>query len=330
MATQWLRRAWLIAACATAMLLAACGGGSIVSSFTPGRVVAFGDAMGDLGQNGRRYTVNDGSVNNWTQFVANGFGRELKASSEGGLSFATGNARITATTDAAGHTGTPSLQQQIDTFLGSSSLGDTDLVLVSAGTSDVIVQGKAAIDGTISAAEAQQNVQQAADELAVQVRRLVTAGAKHVVVVGPYDLGRSVWANETGQGALLERLSAISGNTGANQPRSFNERLLISMVDLGADVLYVDAALEFNLVTANPGNSGFELANATSVVCTSVDPGPGIGTGPNQVNSNLCTPSTLVAGADSSKFLFADRVYPTPRGQVIFGDFAFTRIRDRW
>jgi phospholipase/lecithinase/hemolysin len=330
MASQWLRRAWLVAACATALLLAACGGGSIVSSFTPARVVAFGDAMADLGQNGRRYTVNDNTINNWTQFVANGFGLQLAPSSAGGLSFATGNARVTATTDAAGNTGTPSVAQQIDTFLASNRLNENDLVLVSAGTSEVIVQAKAVMDGTITEAQAQQNVQQAATELAAQVRRLVDAGARHVVVAGPYNMGRSAWATEIGQPALLERLSAVSGNTGANQPRSFNERLLISMVDLGADVLYVDAALEFNLVTANPGNSGFELANATSVVCTSVDPGPGIGTGPNQVNSNLCTPSTLVAGADSSKFLFADRVYPTPRGQVIFGDFAFTRIRDRW
>ena len=330
MATQWLRRPWLIAACASALLLAACGGGSIVSSFKPTRVVAFGDAMADLGQNGSRFTVNDGAVNNWTQFVANGFGLPLAASASGGLSFARGNARVTATTDAAGNTGTPSVTQQIDAFLGANSLTENDLVIVSAGTSEVIVQAKAAIDGTISEAQAQQNVQQAADELAAQVRRLVTAGAKHVAVVGPYNLGRSAWAVETGRSALLERLSAVSGNTGANQPRSFNERLLISMVDLGASVLYVDAALEYNLVTANPGGSGFELTNGNTAVCTSVDPGPGIGTGAGQVNSNLCTPATVTAGADYSKFLFADRVYPTPRGHVIFGDFAFNRIRERW
>jgi outer membrane lipase/esterase len=330
MATQWLRRAGLLAACATVLLLAACGGGSIDSTFTPTRIVAFGDAMGDLGQNGRRYTVNDGSVNNWTQFVANGFGLPLAATAAGGLSFATGNARVTATTDAAGNTGTPSVQQQIDTFLASSTLGANDLVLVSAGTSDVIVQAQGVIDGTITDPQAQQNVQQAADELAAQVHRLVNAGATHVVVTGPYNLGRSAWANQTGRADLLQRLSAVSGNTGANQPRSFNERLLISMVDLGATVLYVDAALEYNLITANPGASGFELTDGTTVVCTSVDPGPGIGTGAGQVNSNLCTTSTIAAGLDYTKFLFADRVYPTPRGQVIFGDFAFNRIRERW
>jgi phospholipase/lecithinase/hemolysin len=149
-------------------------------------------------------------------------------------------------------------------------------------------------------------------------------------VVGPYDLSRSAWAVQTGQTALLQHLSAVTGNTGANQPRSFDERLLISMVDLGANVLYVDAPLEFNLITASPSASGFDLTDATNVVCTSVDSGPGIGTGANQVNSNLCTPSTITPGADYTKFLFADRVYPTPRGHTIFGDFAFSRIRERW
>jgi len=330
MATQWLRRAWLVAACTTALLVAACGGGSIVSSFTPTRVIAFGDAMADLGQNGRRYTVNDNTVNNWTEFVARGFGLQLAPSAAGGLSFATGNARITATTDAAGNTGTPSVAQQVDAFLAASRPTENDLIMVSAGTSDVIVQAKAVMDGAIGEAQAQQNVQQAADALAAQVRRLVDAGARHVVVVGPYNLGRSAWAVQTSQAGLLERLSAISGNTGANQPRSFNERLLIAMVDLGATVLYVDAALEFNLITATPEATGFELSNATAVACASVDPGPGIGTGAGQVNSNLCTPATIAAGTDYTRFLFADRVYPTPRGHVIFGDFAFNRIRERW
>ena len=329
MATQWLRRAWLHAACASALLLAACGGSSIVQGFTPTRVVAFGDASADLGQNGRRFTVNDGSVNNWTQFVAEAYGQRLTPSSAGGLSFAVGNARVTAKPDAAGNASTPTVKEQIDTFLASGTLNESDLVIVSAGYSDVIVQAQAVMDGRISAAEAQVNVEQAAQDLSDQVRRLVNAGAKHVLVSGPYDMSKSAWAAQTGQGTLLQHLSALSGNTGADQPRSFNERLLISMVDLGDNVLYVDSALEFNLETGNPTSSAFALTDVTNPVCTSVDPGPGIGTGPGQVNSNLCTTDT-VGGRDPQAFLFADRVYPTPHGHRIFGDFAFNRSHDRW
>jgi outer membrane lipase/esterase len=211
------------------------------------------------------------------------------------------------------------VQEQIDTFLGANTLGENDLVLVSAGTSDVIVQAAATLSGAQTQDAMIANLGQAGRDLGAQVRRLVDAGGHHVVVVGPYNLGRSPWAAQLGQAALLEAASS-----------RFNQQLLVSMVDLGADVLYVDAALEFNLITASPGSSGFDLTDAGTVVCTSVDPGPGIGTGTNQVNSNLCTPSTVIAGADTSKFLFADRVYPTPRGQQIFGDFAFNRIRERW
>jgi phospholipase/lecithinase/hemolysin len=101
----------------------------------------------------------------------------------------------------------------------------------------------------------------------------------------------------------------------------------VALVDFGDTVLYVDAALYFNNQT---GDSGGNFANRTDLVCTSVDPGPGIGTGNGQVNSSLCTTSTLVAGADYAQFVFADRVYPTPRAHQLFGEYARDRIRDRW
>jgi outer membrane lipase/esterase len=62
-----------------------------------------------------------------------------------------------------------------------------------------------------------------------------------------------------------------------------------------------------------------------------VDPGPGIGIGSGQVNSNLCTPSTIAAGREEyTTYLFADPVYPTPRGHQLFGDYAYDRIRNRF
>jgi phospholipase/lecithinase/hemolysin len=102
--------------------------------------------------------------------------------------------------------------------------------------------------------------------------------------------------------------------------------VLVSLVDYGAKVLYVDAALYFNQQTS----SSSQVGNYTTPICTSVDPGPGIGTGAGQVNSHLCSTSTLIPGQDYSSFLFADLVYPTPRGHTLFGDYAFGRIRDRW
>jgi outer membrane lipase/esterase len=317
MATQWLRRAWLLAA--SALLLAACGGGSIDSQLQPSRVINFGDAMGDLGNNatGARYTVNDGSNNNWTQFVASGYGRGLTPRRAAGLAFAVGNARVTAKPDAAGDSSTPTVKEQIDSFLAADRPGENDLILVSAGTSDMIFELQAVIEGRQSADQAQANLATAARSLGAQVNRLVDAGAKHVVVIGPYNLGRSVWANRTGQGGLMDSSST-----------NFTNALLISMVNLGANVLFVDAALLFNLDTNSPSSAGLE--NVVDPACISVDPGPGIGTGNGQVNSVLCTTATLVPGINYSRWLFADRVYPTPRGHQLLGEFALSRIRDRW
>lgn len=316
MATLWLRRAVLALAAGTGLLLAACGSGSIESQLHPTRLIAFGDGMADLGQNGARYTINDGSMNNWTSYVAFNLGLELKSSSAGGLSFATGNARINTKPDAAGNAATPTLAEQITAFLASGAFAATDLVLVNAGTSDVIAEAAAVIAGTQTRDQMLEKLGQAGRDLGAQARRLVAAGAKQVVVVGPYNLGRSSWARETSQQTLLQDASS-----------RLNDQFLISVVDLGANVLYVDAALYYNLITAAP--EAYSLVTTSAIACTTVDAGGGIGTGAGQVNSNLCTGSTLSA-TNAQAFVFADRVYVTPAAQRLFGEYAFSRIRARW
>jgi glycosyltransferase involved in cell wall biosynthesis len=96
------------------------------------------------------------------------------------------------------------------------------------------------------------------EDLAAQVRRLVNAGAKYVVVTGTYDLGRTPWAKAIGRESLLSTASS-----------RFNEGLLVDTVDLGANVLYVDLAYYVNLYTSTPGNFGFN--NATAAPLTSAD-----------------------------------------------------------
>ncbi len=317
MAIQWLRGTWLLAA-ASALVLSSCGGGTIVSSFSPSRVVTFGDAMGDVGQTGARFTVNDGSDNNWTQFVATSFGLPtLLPISQGGNSYAIGNARVSTKPDAAGDSTTPTVAEQIDAFMAAGGPSGNDLIILSAGTADVIAEAQAVINGAQSLDQAVANTEQAGIALAAQVRRLVNAGATHVVVGGSYDMSRSPWATQVSQTDLLGQTSS-----------RFNDKLLVSMVDLGATVLYIDVALEENLQTGNPASVG--LTNVTVPACNSIDPGPGIGTGAGQVNSRLCTPSTIAAGVDYTTSLFADRVYLTPRGHQLLGDFAQSRIHDRW
>lgn len=317
MSCNWKRRVLLALASASALLVAACGSGTIESQLQPTRVVAFGDGMSDLGQVGaRRYTVNDGSVNIWTQDMASRFGISMSAVSAGGSSYATGNARVNSRPDAAGNNVTPTVKEQIDTFLAAGSIGASDLLIVNGGTADIVAEMAQVTAGAQSSEQMIADVGQAGRDLAAQVRRLVDAGGAHVVVAGPYNLGRSPWAARIGQAGLLTQAST-----------KFNEELLVALVDQGAKVLYVDAALFFNLMAANPG--GYDLTNTSEAVCTSVDPGPGIGTGNGQVSSALCDTGTL-RSSEYNRYLFADAVYPTPQAHRKFGQYAYDRVRSRW
>jgi len=316
MSCNWMRRVLLALVPVLALSLAACGSSSIESQLQPSRIVTFGDGFSDLGQTGSRHTVNDNGVNIWVQEVGVGFGLTLTAAAAGGTTYATGNARINNKPDAAGNSTTPTVKEQVDTFLAANTLSANDLVIVTGGIADIVAETAQLNAGTQTGAQMVEDVKQAGRDLAAQVKRLVDAGATHVVVVGTYDLSKSPWAVATGQTALL-----------ADASTKFNTELLVSIVDLGANVLYVDAALLFNLMANNPASYSF--SNTTDPVCNSVDSGPGIGIGAGQINSALCTTSTIV-DTNYGAWLFADRVYPAPAGHIKFGDYAYQRIRARW
>ena len=321
MAVNWLRRSVLAAACASATLLVACGSSTIESALKPARFVAFGDGFSDVGQvAGIRYTVNDGAVNNWTQQVAATYGLTLTPVSAGGTSYAQGNARISARPDAAGNAVTPTVVQQIDTFLASGSFKESDVVLLGAGTADIVALAANVAAGTQTREQMLAQAEQAGREMGAQTQRLVKAGARYVVVAGTYNLGRSPWAEGTGP-AQVDLLTDASSK--------FNQALLISIEKQGANVLYVDTAYYYNLVTGSPSSYGFD--NADDAVCTSVDAGFGIGIGTGQVNSALCTPATVRSGVDNyNRYVFADRVYVTPEAQRLFGTYAYDRLLARW
>jgi outer membrane lipase/esterase len=312
----WLRRAFMVAAWASVALLAGCGSSSVVSALTPTRFIAFGDAFSDLGAAGTgKYSVNNGG-NNWVQQMAAGYGRSVTSVLDGGTSYARGNARVTSAVDAAGGAA-PSVTQQITNFLAAGgSFGPTDVVVINGGFSDIIAEMGAVNSGAQTSAAMLANVGQEGRDLAAQVRRLVKAGAKYVLVTGVMNMGFTPWATNIGQVSLLSQASG-----------KFNDELVVSMVDLGANVLYVDAAFFYNLMNTSPANYAFN--NSVNPVCNSVDPGPGIGIGLGQVNSSLCTPAT-VGGQDYSKFLYADAVYSTPSAHRQFGDYAYSRIHARW
>lgn len=317
MSRNWMRRSVLAAACAATALLAACGSGSTDSAISPDRFIAFGDGYSDVGQKGTRYTINDGSINNWTQQLASRYGKTIVSVSAGGLSYAQGNARIAATPDAAGDASTPTITAQIGSFLAAQSFKPDDLVLMNGGISDLIVGMAAVQAGAQTPAQFLSAAKASGTLLAGQVQRLVDAGAPHVVVSGSYNLGVTPWAKGTDRESLLKQASA-----------ALNEALLIGINDLGAKVLYVDSTYFVNLYDTSPGVYGF--SDRLNPVCTSVDAGNGIGIGSGEVNSALCTPATLRAGAQPDAYVYADKVYLSPLAQRQLGTYAYDRLRLRF
>jgi phospholipase/lecithinase/hemolysin len=320
MAFQWMRRALLALAPAALLALTACGSGTIESQFHPARAVVFGDGLSDMGNlaSGNRYTVNDTSLI-WANIVAVDYGITLTKSSAGGTDYAMGNARVALEPDAAGGTATLTVKEQIDAFLAAhGSFNSTnDLVIIQGGISDLIVQMQAFRAGTITADEMVANARQAGRDLAAQAKRLVAAGALHVVVIGTYDLGKTPWATSIAQQTLL-----------SNASQAFNNGLLVDLVDQGSNMLYVDIGLLVNLMNSAPQAYGF--GDATTVACNSVDAGPGIGIGTGQVNSALCTTSTIATGVNYNVAMWADPVYPTPLAHSTIANYVFTRVHDRW
>lgn len=303
MPSLWIRRAaggLLVAATA---LLASCGSGSVVSDLHPERFISVGDGFADVGQNGHRYTVNDGTPN-WLQQLAGYYNLTLTPATAGGFGYAQGNARV-ALADTTSGTNAPSVTAQIDAVLARTALGKNDVVFINGGMSDIV---DAVAASGISAAT-DTAIDTAARALADQVRRVVAAGATHVVVSGVYNLGITPWARNRNITDDATRMSV-----------AFNDRLLTQIVDMGATVLYFDPALFFNLVYNKPQN--YPVDNGNDPVCTTPD-------------ASTCTTGTLVAGADYNRWLFADSLYFTPAMLRLFTnegylENAYTRFKQRW
>ena len=314
MTAHWMRRTTLALACAAATLLSACGSSSIESALAPERLVAFGDSYSSLGA--QRYTVNNGSINNWTLQLLEYY-RGAGHAAGGLVSLAEGNARLQQQPDAAGQASTRTVAQQIDGFLASQRLGANDVALVNGGVSDIIVDMAAVQAGRLSPEQFLQQARQHGEALAAQVRRLVAGGANYVAVSNLYDLGLTPWAAAINQKDLLSQAS--------NQ---FNRGLLVALNDLSQNVLYIDVAYYVNLYTSNP--ESFSFYNTTEPVCTSVDAGNGIGIGLGQINSSLCTAATLRPNAEADRYVFADAVYLAPSAQRQLGLYAYDKLRARW
>jgi outer membrane lipase/esterase len=290
-----------VAALGLACVLVACGGGtSQVESFTPSRLIAFGDEASAFEADGRKHAVNglaSGTTNRdcralpiWTQVVADGYGFGFAECPVGsGTQKAVSRAAVGATV--------ASIAAQV---AAQADLGSGDLVTVLAGVNDV--KALYAQKATRTQAELQADARSRGVTLGQQVNAITARGARVLMATVP-DLGLSPFGVSQGtSGAAL--LTAL-GN-------ALNEGLRVTMVNDGRKIGLVLGDELVQSAVANPSNFG--LANAATAACSTALPD--------------CTTATLVAGADASTWLWADATWFAHGGHKQLGSLALTRARN--
>jgi len=282
-ARPWRR--WL-AGGALALGLAACGGGvAQYEPFVPQRMFAFGDESSLLLPGGRKYTVNvlgeDGELDCrvqpvWTQGLAASFGFVFEECNPGGL-------EPKAFMRAAVGAKIEDLAAQIDVQVAADGYNSKDLTMVMLGTHDVIELYEAY--PARSADDLLAEARQRGNRLGVQIDRLVLLGARVIVAtipdVGltPFALAEKAEHTDTDRAALLSQLT-FELNAGM-RVRILNDGRYIGLV-LGDEMTQA--------MVDQP--SSFGLSNVVTAVCATPLP--------------LCSTATLIAGGNTSTFLWAD------------------------
>ena len=153
--------------------------------------------------------------------------------------------------------------------------------------------------GTTGIANATAGMATAAKELADNVKLILSKGAKKVVVLNIPDASQTPYGVSSGQAPLVLAMT-----------QAFNARLKAELTGV-AGVLQLDAFAENQKQFANPAQFG--LTNVKDMVCKA---GPTNPTG----TSLLCNPSNILAG-DTSRYMFADSVHPTPYSHKLLAQF---------
>jgi phospholipase/lecithinase/hemolysin len=101
--------------------------------------------------------------------------------------------------------------------------------------------------------------------------------------------------------------------------QAFNATLQAGLATT-SEVVFVDAFAENRRQLANPAH--YALTNVTTVACDLTSPKNILATAGNADGSSLvCNASNLVTG-DTSHYMFADNVHPTPYGHKLLAQYA--------
>lgn len=153
----------------------------------------------------------------------------------------------------------------------------------------------------------------AARELLTNVKsKILNKGAKNVVIMNLSDVGLTSVMVKSGP-----QTSALA----TSLTKAFNDTLAAGMSQLPGVVL-ADTFAESQKQASNPGSYG--LTNITDVACGETVP-------PSNVvlkGSSLgCSAATVISGVDTTRYLYADGVHPTPYGHKLLADFFMSVLK---
>ena len=295
---------------ASALLLASCGGGTQVQTFSATRVIAFGDEFSVINDDGSKYSVNALAAGSttapdcagnpiWVQSVAALYGLvfpQCRGATQDPVSriFAANGAKVA------------DLSAQIDQQLNIGGFAAGDLVTVLIGANDVVAQF--AQYPAVGEDQLIANLDAAGTELANQVNRVAELGAKVLVSTIP-NMGLTPFAGDRSAGstdanpALLARLS-----------NRFNDAMLKRLTNDGRKIGLVQLDQVLSSSDSATGAGQGRVANTSLPACTVALP--------------LCTTSTLVADATTTAWLWADTRHLGAAGQSNLGSLAVTRAQN--
>lgn len=308
-----MRRAVLGVALCAGALMAGCGGGEQVSTFSPIRVVAFGDEWSVINPDGAKYTVNavvagtstiDCAANPiWVQVLATTYSLAFPQcpgtnSFPSGLIYAAPGAKVS------------DVVVQVDQQVTAGGFSNRDLVTLLAGANDVLELY--AQYPAVSVTEIKDQLRLRGAQLGAQANRIGNLGGKVLASTVP-DLGVTPFAlaeraanSDADRAALLTDLSA-----------AFNEGMRATLVNDGRVIGLLLTDELINAVVNNPGGNGY--VNVVNAACSVALP--------------QCTTNTLVADPNSTSgalasdqtWLWADNLHLSAGGQRLLGQLAVTR-----
>lgn len=175
--------------------------------------------------------------------------------------------------------------------------------------------------GTTGAQIAVAGMVAAANDLTAQIKNMISKGAAHIVVANLPDVSQTPMAMAT-------IVYAADGKTIADNSQqqlilamttAFNQTLQNGLAGT-VGVLFVDVFAENQRQMANPAH--YALTDIKNVACNLDYPNNPLATSgvANSGSSLACNASNLKAG-DTSHYLFADSVHPTPYGHKLFAQY---------